>query len=111
LVCIESLYIVSLILPFFLGVIQHYGNINATVPVVDLNFVDGLNSAITNATNATFGAYLNYIDPTLTRDEAKELYYGEALYSNLSMLKSKYDPKNTFWNPLSIEPFHPDSAS
>jgi len=31
-----------------------------------------------------------------------------ALYSNLSMLNSKYDPKNTFWNPLSIEPFHPD---
>jgi hypothetical protein len=88
-----------------LWVIQHYGNTNATVPAVNLDFVNGLNSAITNASNVTYGAYINYIDPTLSREEAKDLYYGEELYSKLGVLKTKYDPWNTFWNPLSIEPF------
>jgi hypothetical protein len=86
-------------------VIQHYGHTNATVRSVNLEFVNGLNSAITDAMpNANIGAYLNYIDPTYTREQAKNVYYGDKLYHNLSVLKSRYDPKNTMWNPFSIEP-------
>jgi hypothetical protein len=87
-----------------LWVIQHYGHTNATVPVVDLEFVNGLNTAITSAMpGVPVGAYLNYIDPTLTRDEAVALYYGKELYGKLAGLKKSYDPENLFWNPLAVE--------
>ena len=87
-----------------LWVIQHYSNTDATHPDVNLSFVNGLNDAITNAMpNVNIGAYLNYIDPTLTRDQAKELYYGDELYGQLQKLKRKWDPKNVFWNPLAVE--------
>ena len=49
------------------------------------------------------GAKLQRIDPTLTRDEAVALYYGEELYGKLAELKKSYDPENLFWNPLAVE--------
>lgn len=88
---------------YALWVIQHYGN-NEAGKKVDLGFINGLNEAITTAmTDAGIGAYLNYIDPTLTREEAIELYYGKELYAKLQVVKKKYDPENIFWNPLSVE--------
>jgi hypothetical protein len=86
-----------------LWVIQHYGN-NVPGAKVDLEFINGLNDAITSAMpDAGLGAYLNYIDPTLSREEAIDLYYGKGLYTKLQEVKKKYDPENIFWNPLAVE--------
>jgi hypothetical protein len=83
-----------------LWVLQLYGNKpgNASVP-----FINSLTNAIVSAEPTTdFGAYLNYVDPSLSADEAHELYYGEDLYKRLLALKKKVDPKNVFWNPQAI---------
>lgn len=88
-----------------LWVVQHYGHVNPPATKVDVDFINGLNAAITDAMpDADIGAYLNYIDPTLSRQEAIDSYYGAELYQRLAVLKTKYDPLNIFSNPLAIRP-------
>ncbi|KAF2016725.1 Glucooligosaccharide oxidase [Aaosphaeria arxii CBS 175.79] len=66
-------------------------------------FINKLHSAIVSAAPSTeFGAYLNYVDPSLDPATAHQLYYGEPLYQKLLALKKKYDPKSVFWNPQAI---------
>ncbi|KAF2119173.1 hypothetical protein BDV96DRAFT_610934 [Lophiotrema nucula] len=85
-----------------LWVFQNYGE-NAIAHPEIIPWINGLNDAIIKAQPETdFGAYLNYVDPSYTPAEAHELYYGEALYKNLTTLKQKYDPKTVFWNPQAI---------
>ncbi|KAF1834659.1 FAD-binding domain-containing protein [Decorospora gaudefroyi] len=80
-----------------LWVLQNYGFGSA------INFVNGINSAIINAQPQTsFGAYLNYVDPTYDAATAHELYYGDAVYSRLAVLKKQVDPQSVFWNPQAI---------
>ncbi|KAK4224178.1 Glucooligosaccharide oxidase [Podospora fimiseda] len=87
-----------------LWVVQNYGSVslNETFPEAGIQFLDGLNDAMTNNMMGEYAAYLNYIDPEYTREEAFELYYGEPLFSRLKELKKELDPKNLFRNPQSI---------
>ncbi|OTA99978.1 putative glucooligosaccharide oxidase [Hypoxylon sp. CI-4A] len=71
-------------------------------PQEGLDFVNGLANAMT-ARLPRSGAYSNYLDPSLSREEANRLYYGEKIYEILKFLKKKWDPKNVFANPQSIE--------
>lgn len=81
-----------------LWVVQNYGS---TANSVD--FINGLNDAVVKAQpDTTFGAYLNYVDPSLDATTAHKLYYGDAVYSRLLTLKKKVDPKGIFWNPQAI---------
>jgi len=48
-----------------------------------------------------FQAYPNYVDPTLSPEEAHELYYGTN-YPKLKQLKGVYDPGLLLWNPQAI---------
>ncbi|KAI5479979.1 glucooligosaccharide oxidase [Pseudohyphozyma bogoriensis] len=50
----------------------------------------------------SWGAYVNYVDPTLSADQTKELYWGTQ-YDRLASLKAKYDSQNIFSNPQSIQ--------
>ena len=63
----------------------------------------GLSDALTSAMPGTsFGAYLNYVDPSLTAAEAHAVYYGEETYEKLVGIKQMVDPGDVFWNPQSI---------
>lgn len=85
---------------------QHYGDAAATAipfPSGTIPFIDGLSNALTSAQPQTsFGAYLNYVDPSLSPDTAHELYYGPDLYSRLLAIKKEVDPHDFFWNPQAI---------
>ncbi|EUC47136.1 Glucooligosaccharide oxidase [Bipolaris oryzae ATCC 44560] len=63
------------------------------------SFLDGWVSAIESATpGEQFGAYINYADPRLSKDEAHKRYWGEN-YEKLVKLKAVYDPKKVFEGP------------
>jgi FAD/FMN-containing dehydrogenase len=65
--------------------------------------INGLHKAITSAAPKTkFGAYLNYVDPSLDAKTAHELYYGEELYKRILKVKNDVDPNKVFWNPQAI---------
>ena len=89
-----------------LWVLQHYGftaNQAAPYSSASIDFVNGLNTALTSAMpDTTFGAYLNYVDPSLSAAEAHQLYYGAETYQKLLAIKNVVDPQHTFWNPQSI---------
>ena len=89
-----------------LWVLQHYGDTTDTAdpfPPGTLNFINGLNTAIPSAMpDTTFGAYLNYVDPSLTAAQAHNLYYGADTYAKLLAIKQVVDPGQVFWNPQSI---------
>lgn len=70
-------------------------------PDAGLLFLDGLNDALTNELE-DWAAYINHVDPRLTRGEAHQLYYGQKLYLKLRKLKDELDPEDVFWNPHSI---------
>lgn len=50
-----------------------------------------------------YAAYVNYVDPQLSFDEVKNLYWGSQ-YDRLASLKSRYDPNGLLHNPQSIKP-------
>lgn len=83
---------------------QNYAYVNnGTFPDSGIPFVEGMNNALTSAMpDASFGAYQNYQDPSLSTEEAHQLYYGEELYSRLKMIKDTVDPLNVFSNPQSL---------
>ncbi|KAF1965855.1 FAD-binding domain-containing protein [Bimuria novae-zelandiae CBS 107.79] len=84
-----------------LWVFQNYG-IN---PGTNLDYINGINKVIIeNQPETHFGAYLNYVDPTYSADEAHELYYGKDLTRKLEKLKAKYDPTSVFWFPQAFVP-------
>jgi hypothetical protein len=89
-----------------LWVFQNYGfTSNSRPPYVEdiTPFVEGLNAAVIQAQpEADFDAYLNYVDPSLSAEEAHEQYYGQDLYARLLRLKREVDPKQVFWNPQAI---------
>jgi FAD/FMN-containing dehydrogenase len=89
--------------------VQNYGDVGAdqTFPQAGIQFVNGLNGAITDvlaAEGVPYGAYINYADPTLGSDQANRLYYGDELVSKLKGLKAVLDPDNVFAHPQSIIP-------
>lgn len=89
--------------------VQNYGFVGAdqTFPEAGIEFMDGLNGAITDVLEeegVEYGAYINYADPTLGADEANHLYYGDEIVSRLKGLKGVLDPGNVFAHPQSIIP-------
>lgn len=89
--------------------VQNYGFVGAgdTFPEAGIEFMNGLNGAITDVLDdegVRYGAYINYADPTLGADEANRLYYGDELVSRLKDLKATLDPGNVFAHPQSIIP-------
>ncbi|GME28156.1 Glucooligosaccharide oxidase [Neofusicoccum parvum] len=88
-----------------LWVAQHYifTDATSTLPTSSIDWLDGLNNAMTDKMpNANFGAYLNYVDPSLSAADAHEVYYGDSLYQKLAGIKTSVDPKSVFWNPQAI---------
>ena len=89
-----------------LWVFQNYARTSSPAspyPATDIIFVNGLNTAVTSAMPQTpFGAYLNYVDPTLTPAEAHALYYDAPTYQKLLSIKSVVDPGKVFSNPQSV---------
>jgi FAD/FMN-containing dehydrogenase len=62
-----------------------------------------LNDALISAQPQTnFGAYVNYVDPSLTAAQAHRLYYDAPTYARLSAIKRVVDPQKVFWNPQAI---------
>ncbi|KAL9591245.1 MAG: hypothetical protein Q9179_007917, partial [Wetmoreana sp. 5 TL-2023] len=89
-----------------LWVLQHYGytgNTGAPFPAGIIPFVQGLNNAITSAQPQTvFPGYSNYVDPSLTPQQAHEAYYDAPTYARLLGIKQNVDPGKVFWNPQAI---------
>lgn len=108
-----------------LWVVQHYArasNVGTATgfPGGEVTFLDGLNEALqkvqsagTNGSgggggggegrgNATFRAYQNYVDPTLSTSQAHSLYYGDETYQRLLGIKNQLDPGKVLMNPQSV---------
>ncbi|KAL7620054.1 hypothetical protein AAE478_010603 [Parahypoxylon ruwenzoriense] len=86
-----------------LWVAQLYGYVgnDEKFPAEGLEFITKLAESMTTHL-PKYGAYENYTDPSLTREQAHELYHGEKLCNRLKDLKKKLDPGNVFANPQSI---------
>ncbi|KAI5785606.1 hypothetical protein DFH27DRAFT_265144 [Peziza echinospora] len=79
-------------------------NFGPVYPAEGFAFANGISESITKFQNETrFNAYANYVDPTLTKEEAWDLYYGggERL-EKLNRIKDSVDPERVFWNPQAI---------
>ncbi|KAL8950178.1 MAG: hypothetical protein Q9222_003771 [Ikaeria aurantiellina] len=89
-----------------LWVIQHYGytgNTGVPFPAGIIPFVEGLSNAITSAQPQTvFPGYINYVDPSLTPQQAHSAYYDQATYAKLLAIKGRVDPGKVFWNPQAV---------
>ncbi len=90
-------------------VVQNYGSaptpepMSPSFPAGGIAFVQGLNDSLTSRmAPGSYRAYLNYVDPSLSPDEAHALYFGGRLYEKLAALKDKLDPDNVFANPHSV---------
>lgn len=84
-----------------------YVGVEETFPDAGIEFLNGLNGAITDVLadeGIAYGAYINYADTTLGADEANRLYYGDELMARLRGLKALLDPANVFAHPQSIIP-------
>ncbi|KAJ4360126.1 uncharacterized protein N0V89_000686 [Didymosphaeria variabile] len=89
-----------------LYIIQFYDRYenNETYPATSFGFLDGWVDAVTDTIpRSDWGAYINYADARLPRQEAEQQYYGEHL-PKLQSLKAKYDPKQLFYYPQAVEP-------
>jgi FAD/FMN-containing dehydrogenase len=86
-----------------LWVAQHYAYVDETevFPAEGITFLDGLNDAMTQAL-PSWHMYQNYIDPTLSREEAQARYYTPEVLARLQQIKTAYDPDNVFANPQSV---------
>ncbi|KAI1082588.1 putative glucooligosaccharide oxidase [Whalleya microplaca] len=86
-----------------LWVIQLYGYVDndKVFPAEGLDFVNRLAESVT-AKLPEYGAYDNYVDSSLTREQAHKLYRGEKMSQKLKVIKEKLDPNNVFENPQSI---------
>ena len=91
-----------------LWVVQHYGftaNTDSPYPQGNIDFIEGLNKALTEVMEkdgVKFGAYANYVDPSLSAQQAHVLYYGQETYAKLLDIKKSVDPGSVFWNPQSV---------
>ncbi|GAA5838802.1 hypothetical protein JCM11251_006743 [Rhodosporidiobolus azoricus] len=70
--------------------------------------VDGMTSADPAWSNDSsspdgYAGYVNYVDPELSFDDVKRLYWGQQ-YDRLSQLKAEYDPQELLHNSQGIRP-------
>jgi hypothetical protein len=88
---------------FLMQFYDRYNN-DQTYPASSFSFLDGWVATTTSSLPASdWGAYANYADANLDRKTAQRLYYGENL-GKLQKLKAKYDPKELFYYPQSVQP-------
>lgn len=74
----------------------------ATYPEAGIAYMNAMSKSMTDTQPGTaFQAYPNYVDPTLSADEAHRLYYGSQ-YPRLRRIKKVVDPDMRFWNPQAI---------
>lgn len=78
---------------------------NETYPATSFGFLDGWVDSVTKTipNSNDWGAYANYADSRLTRQQAEKQYYGSHL-KKLQQLKKKYDPLEVFYYPHSVQP-------
>ncbi|KAF2686057.1 Glucooligosaccharide oxidase [Lentithecium fluviatile CBS 122367] len=77
---------------------------NETYPATSFGFLDGWVDTVTKPLpKSEWGSYANYADARLSRAVAEDQYYGKHL-PKLQKLKAKYDPKQLFYYPQSVEP-------
>ncbi|KAF4120420.1 FAD/FMN-containing dehydrogenase [Geosmithia morbida] len=67
-----------------------------------VEFVDGLHEQMHAVAPNANTTYAGYIDPSLNRTAANEIYWGEKL-PKLREVKKRWDSKNVFRNPQSVE--------
>ena len=78
------------------------GGATGTYPDWGFELMGELSRSLTDKQPETkFHAYPNYVDPTLSPEEAHDLYYGTN-YPRLKQLKGVYDPTLLLWNPQAI---------
>ncbi|KAK4700590.1 hypothetical protein P7C70_g5653, partial [Phenoliferia sp. Uapishka_3] len=74
-------------------------------PDEGFTFLQGAYDSIVNPMSSVWGddwgAYVNYVDPLLSADDVKTLYWRNQ-YTRLASLRGKYDSAATFLNPQSI---------
>jgi FAD/FMN-containing dehydrogenase len=71
-------------------------------PEDGVGFMGRMHDSMTKVDRSSdWGAYPNYVDPTLSPQEAHRLYYGQQ-YDRLREIKRRYDPEMRFWNPQAI---------
>ncbi|KAL9052282.1 MAG: hypothetical protein Q9162_005484 [Coniocarpon cinnabarinum] len=85
---------------------------NASIPLPPIDptfpssiepFIQGLNDVIpTQMPGVDFGAYINYVDSSLSAEEAHDVYYGDEVYGRLLALKETVDPEVILWNPQAV---------
>jgi len=77
---------------------------NQTYPATSFGFLDGwVDTTVKALPRSDWGAYANYADARLSREVAEQQYYGDHL-PRLQKLKAKYDPKQLFYYPQSVQP-------
>lgn len=68
--------------------------------------IEGIYNSIASKQSPADGgdwpAYANYVDSSYGKKEAGERYYGENL-RRLRKAKRRFDPRDLFWNPQSIQ--------
>ncbi len=73
-------------------------------PANGFSFLNGWADAFTkNLNESQWGMYINYADPTMTRDYAQQVYYRGSL-PRLQKIKAAVDPKQVFDYPQAIVP-------
>ncbi|BGO93310.1 hypothetical protein NBRC10512_000045 [Rhodotorula toruloides] len=88
-----------------------YGN---PYPDDGVSFVQGMYDTVVDGMTAKgwsnnssspdgYAGYVNYVDPQLTFDQVKNLYWGSQ-YNKLSALKAQYDPQQLLNRPQGIQP-------
>lgn len=85
---------------------QFYDSVAQTAkyPSDGFGLIKGLRQSISNSLKeGTWGMYVNYPDSQIKGDRATEMYWGSNV-AKLESVKAKYDPKNLFRNPQSIQP-------
>ncbi|KAI8626371.1 Glucooligosaccharide oxidase [Xylariaceae sp. FL1651] len=81
-----------------------YLSTSKAVPKEAVKLVDEWTSATTKSLPASdWGMYINYPDLSLNRAAAQKMYWGRSM-PKLRQLKAKFDPKELFYYPISVNP-------
>lgn len=88
-----------------LYIIQFYDrNFFGTYPADGFSFLDNWVSNTTSSlTTDQWGMYINYADARMDRDTAQKVYWRSNL-PKLQSIKTKFDPAELFYYPISIKP-------
>ncbi|CAK7199615.1 hypothetical protein SEUCBS139899_002298 [Sporothrix eucalyptigena] len=78
-------------------------SLSATTKAFLTNFHTTLLNLLPGGNGTTVGTYSGYVDPALSSTQAQDEYYMTNLPA-LEVLKAKWDPKQVFRNPQSVQP-------